>query len=137
MRQLLILSGKGGTGKTTLTAAFASLAKDPVLADCDVDAADLHLLLQPDVKERMDFRGMEMAVKDQSKCIDCGICRDRCRYDSIDEDNNVVEELCEGCAVCTIVCPEGAMRMEPRVSGDAYLSETRLGPMSHAKLFTA
>ncbi len=135
MKEICVISGKGGTGKTTLTAAFASLAKNAVLADCDVDAADLHLILSPDFKEKKDFYGLELAVRDQDKCIDCGICRERCRFDAIDEEFNIHAENCEGCAVCELVCPVDAITMRERLSGDAFISDTRFGPMVHAALY--
>lgn len=137
MKELTVISGKGGTGKTTLTAAFASLARDPMLADCDVDAADLHLILAPEVQERFDFYGMKVAVKDESRCINCGRCLEHCRFDAIDRDYNIIPEACEGCAVCRLVCPEDAIEMKDRVSGEVYISTTRAGPMAHARLFAA
>jgi len=136
MKQLTIISGKGGTGKTSLTAAFASLA-DAVLADCDVDASDLHLILKPDVKKREIFHGMELASVDKSKCIDCKKCYESCRFGAIDEDINIIRESCEGCGVCEYVCPTDAIKMVERDSGYSYISETRFGPMSHAMLMTA
>ncbi|HUW66858.1 MAG TPA: 4Fe-4S binding protein, partial [Candidatus Nanoarchaeia archaeon] len=84
MKQLTIISGKGGTGKTTITAAFASLAENAVLADCDVDAPDLHLILKPDIKETVEFSGLKIASKDNEKCIECGKCTEYCRFDAID-----------------------------------------------------
>ena len=137
MKQLTVISGKGGTGKTTLVAAFASLAKDAVLADCDVDAADLHLILKPKVRETMEFSGLKIANKDPEKCTQCGQCLEHCRFGAIDEELEVVRESCEGCGVCELVCQEDAIRLVDRISGEAYLSDTRFGPMSHAKLFTA
>ncbi len=137
MKELVVLSGKGGTGKTTITAAFASLAKDAVLADCDVDAADLHLLLHPEVRGRMEFRGIEIAIKDPALCTECGACREKCRFEAIDENFDIMDTRCEGCGVCEIVCPADAIHLEFRLSGEAYISSTRFGPMSHARLFTA
>ena len=137
MKELTVISGKGGTGKTTIVAALASLAKRPVLADCDVDAADLHLILKPEIQEREDFYGLKLAVKDDELCIDCGLCLEHCRFDAIDRGFNIIPEACEGCAVCELVCPVGAIAMRDRVSGEAYLSQTRFGPMAHARLFTA
>ncbi|MBU4221662.1 MAG: 4Fe-4S binding protein [Euryarchaeota archaeon] len=137
MKQLAIISGKGGTGKTTLAAAFASLAENAVLADCDVDAADLHLILNPEIKEAIEFSGSKIASKDDEKCTRCGKCKEYCRFDAINEDLNLVEDRCEGCGVCEYVCPEGAITLIERKSGFAYISETRFGPMSHAVLNTA
>ncbi|MGQ9582516.1 MAG: ATP-binding protein [Thermoplasmatota archaeon] len=134
VKQLTVISGKGGTGKTTLVAAFASLAQRAVLADCDVDAADLHLILRPDVLERSDFRGLRLAEIDPEKCTECGACREHCRFLAIDERIHVVEERCEGCGVCGLVCPAGAVRMVERSSGVALISRTRFGPMAHAEL---
>ena len=136
MKQLTIISGKGGTGKTSLTAAFAFLA-DAVLADCDVDASDLHLILKPDVKKKEIFYGMELASVDKSKCIDCKKCYESCKFRAIDEDINIIRESCEGCGVCEYVCPTDAIEMIKRDSGYSYISETRFGPMSHAMLMTA
>jgi len=135
MKQLAIISGKGGTGKTTLAAAFASLAENAVLADCDVDAADLHLILKPEIKETIEFSGSKIASKDEEKCIQCGKCKEYCRFDAI--DGEIIEDRCEGCGVCEYVCPEGAITLIERKSGFAYISDTRFGPMSHAVLNTA
>ncbi|MBU3925535.1 4Fe-4S binding protein [Patescibacteria group bacterium] len=137
MKQLAIISGKGGTGKTTLAAAFASLTENAVLADCDVDAADLHLILKPEIKETIEFSGSRIASKDEEKCTQCGKCKEYCRFDAINEDLNLVEDRCEGCGVCEYVCPEGAITLIERKSGFAYISDTRFGPMSHAVLNTA
>ncbi|MDO9537928.1 MAG: 4Fe-4S binding protein [Thermoplasmata archaeon] len=137
MKQIAIISGKGGTGKTTITAAFASLAENAVLADCDVDAADLHLILQPDIKSTMEFKGLKLAKKDQEKCISCGKCLEHCRFHAIDSQFNIKETGCEGCGVCEYVCPTNAIELMDRISGHAYLSETRFGPMAHAALKTA
>jgi len=136
MKQLTVISGKGGTGKTSITAAFAALA-DAVLADCDVDASDLHLILKPDIKKTEEFHGMEIASIDKEKCIDCKECHNSCRFDAIDEDINLIKERCEGCGVCEYVCPVNAISMVERDSGFSYISETRFGPMSHARLLTA
>ena len=134
MKQLTVISGKGGTGKTTLTAAFASLAKNAVIADCDVDAADMHLILKPRVLEKEDYCGLEVARIDPDLCIECGKCREFCRYGAVNENFEIDPYGCEGCAVCTIVCPNGAVSMEKRVSGQSFSSETRFGPMAHARL---
>ncbi len=136
MKQIVVLSGKGGTGKTTLTASFAALAKDCVLADCDVDAADLHLLLEPTILSKQEFKGSKMAVIDRSKCTECGKCVESCRFNAI-ENFTVNFIMCEGCAVCAYVCPEHAVKIVEKVSGYAYISKTRFGPMCHARLGVA
>ncbi len=137
MKQITVISGKGGTGKTSVTAAFASLADNAVLADCDVDAADLHLILKPEIKKTMGFHGLKIASIDKEKCTDCKKCYKHCRFDAIDEEINIIKESCEGCGVCEYVCPVDAIKMVDRDSGFAYISETRFGPMAHAMLKTA
>jgi MinD superfamily P-loop ATPase len=134
VKQLTILSGKGGTGKTTLTASFAALAKNVVIADCDVDAPDLHLLLHPEVIETQKFSGSKIANIDREKCLECSICRQKCRFGAITETLQINPIACEGCGVCTIVCPAGAMSLSERNSGYAYISKTKYGFMSHALL---
>ena len=137
MKQLTVISGKGGTGKTSITAAFASLAKNAVFADCDVDAADLHLILKPDVKKTIEFHGLKIALVNKETCTRCNKCFEQCRFKAIDEDINIVKESCEGCGVCEYICPVDAIKMIDRDSGFSYISETRFGPMAHAKLKTA
>jgi len=134
VKQLLVISGKGGTGKTTLVSSFASLAKVKVLSDCDVDAADLHLILKPNPKVEEEFSGGKIAVKNDELCTDCGICREYCRYDAIDENFNIDEFSCEGCGVCEYVCPEDAITMEDVLSGYSTESETAYGDMAHGEL---
>lgn len=134
MKQLTVISGKGGTGKTTLTAAFASLAENAVIADCDVDAADMHLILKPLVLKKEDYCGLEVARIDPKLCIECGKCIEFCKYEAVTEKFDIDPYSCEGCTVCTIVCPRGAVFMEKRISGQAFYSETRFGPMAHAQL---
>lgn len=137
MKQLTVISGKGGTGKTSITAAFASLAKNTVFADCDVDAADLHLILKPEIKKTMVFHGLKIADIDKNKCNDCKKCFESCKFDAINENIELIKESCEGCGVCLYVCPVDAIKMLDRSSGFAYISETRFGPMTHAVLKTA
>ncbi len=133
MKQITVLSGKGGTGKTSLVAAFAALSQRLVVTDCDVDAPDLHLLLQPRVVETQAFTGARLAVIDPAQCIHCGACEDHCRFSAITEE--VVDPvLCEGCGVCAYVCPVTAITWTEQLSGYAYLSQTHYGPMSHARL---
>jgi len=134
MKQLAILSGKGGTGKTTITASLAVLAKNAVVADCDVDAPDLHMLLHPKVIETQEFKGSKLAVIDEEKCIECGLCREKCRFEAITEDFRIDYIACEGCGVCTIICPVEAITLTERISGHAYISKTEYGFMAHAML---
>ncbi|MFC2163082.1 ATP-binding protein [Candidatus Altiarchaeota archaeon] len=133
IKQLTVISGKGGTGKTSIVGAFACLAKDKVLADCDVDAADLHLLLHPSTVEEQDFKAMKTARIDDSKCIQCGRCVEECRFQAI-KDFHVEALLCEGCGVCRLVCPNDAVILEDTLGGKAYVSDTRYGPLCHARL---
>jgi len=137
MKQLTIISGKGGTGKTSITAAFASLTKNAVFADCDVDAADLHLILKPKIRKTMVFHGLKIPEIDKNKCIDCKKCYESCEFNAINKDIDLIKESCEGCGVCEYICPADAIKMVDRNSGFAYVSETRFGPMAHAVLETA
>jgi len=137
MKELVIISGKGGTGKTSLTASFALLAQNTVLADCDVDAADLHLLLTPTVKERHDFWSGHEAEIDPALCTDCGACLNLCRFDAIKESNGTFKidpTSCEGCGVCVRFCPKKAVLFNKRLCGAWMLSDTRAGLMVHARL---
>jgi len=134
MKEFVVLSGKGGTGKTTITAAFAVLAKKAILADCDVDAPDLHMLLHPKIIKTQEFRGSKLAVIDEKKCVKCNVCLERCRFDAINENLTVDPLSCEGCGVCTIVCPASAITLVERVSGYVYISRTKYGSMAHAFL---
>jgi MinD superfamily P-loop ATPase len=134
MKQITVLSGKGGTGKTTITASFAVLAKNAVVADCDVDAPDLHMLLHPEIIKTQEFKGSKLAVIDKTKCVECGLCREKCRFDAITEDFTVDPISCEGCGVCTIICPVNAIKLIERISGHAYISKTKYGFMAHAML---
>jgi MinD superfamily P-loop ATPase len=135
MKQIAIVSGKGGTGKTSIIASLAALARGrAVYADCDVDAPDLHLILQPDIKERREFFGIKRAFIDGSKCTRCGSCQDACRFAAI-ADFQVNPALCEGCGVCKLVCPAEAVEMREGLAGYAYISDTRFGPLVHAELF--
>lgn len=134
MKELVVISGKGGTGKTSLMAAFASLAKSKVLCDSDVDAADLHLLTDPKIKERHDFQGGGIAVINPDKCTECGLCRDLCRWEAISEQFQVDSIECEGCGVCVDFCPEQAIDFPLKTCGQWFISDTRFGPMVHARL---
>ena len=134
IREIVIVSGKGGTGKTSLAAAFAALEKNGILCDADVDAADLHLLMQPEVKERTDFMGGSKAVINPDLCTGCGTCRTLCRFDAISDRYEVDPIRCEGCGVCVDFCPEQAIDFPVQRCGEWYISATRFGPMVHARL---
>jgi len=142
MNELVVISGKGGTGKTSLTASFAVLAKRPVIADCDVDAADLHLVLSPEVKERHEFWSGHEAVIREEDCTSCGRCMTDCRYDAIRENEGpggvkkyTVDPIaCEGCGVCVRFCPAEAIDFPECLCGEWMISDTRCGPMVHARL---
>lgn len=133
MQELLVISGKGGTGKTSIVGSFAALAKNTVLADCDVDAANLHLLLHPEIREEHAFYGLGKAVIDTIGCTKCGKCVEACRFDAI-HDFQVDVNRCEGCQVCVNICPVQAVEMHPNHSGDWFISGTKYGPFVHAKL---
>jgi MinD superfamily P-loop ATPase len=134
IRELVVVSGKGGTGKTSITAAFASLAQNSVLCDADVDAADLHLLMAPTVRKKTDFMGGRLAEIRRDDCVECGRCRELCRFDAISEDYVVDSINCEGCGVCVDLCPEQAIDFPVQKCGEWFISDTRFGPMVHARL---
>lgn len=133
MKEIVVLSGKGGTGKTSIVGSLAVLAKRKVLADCDVDAADLHLLLSPSVKQESEFWSGQVACIDEGRCTECGLCQDLCRFGAI-KDFRVDPVACEGCGFCWHVCPVEAITMEENMSGRWFISDTRYGPLVHARL---
>ncbi len=146
MKELVILSGKGGTGKTSLCAAFAALARrdsaagtlgKAVFADVDVDAADLHLVLDPTMRDRSDFIAGKVARIDAGRCLSCGRCASLCRFDAVRRDASGTYriESCEGCGVCVRACPAGAVSFTDRLCGEWYRSDTRFGPLIHARLY--
>lgn len=136
MKQITVISGKGGTGKTTIVAALATLVQQSVIVDADVDAADLHLLLAPQVQQLKPFFASRVAAIDYGRCDECKKCQEVCRYEAI-KDLKVDPISCEGCGVCFHICPKGAISMREVQSGEWFISRTRYGPMVHAKLGVA
>jgi len=141
MKEVVVLSGKGGTGKTSLVASFAALARSKVLVDCDVDAADLYLLLDPHpslslwerVRERHEFWSGQVAFIDKGRCTECGLCQEVCRFGAI-KDYFIDEISCEGCGLCSQICPVDAITMQPSLAGHWFISDTRYGSLVHARL---
>ncbi|TAJ11487.1 (4Fe-4S)-binding protein [Marinilabiliaceae bacterium JC017] len=137
MQEITILSGKGGTGKTTITAALASLAPNAVFCDNDVDAADLFLILQPQTKESHAFESGWVAHINPDTCTQCGLCQEQCRYDAISNDSGKYEInpfLCEGCRLCERLCPSEAIHSVRNQNNTWYVSDSRFGPFVHAKM---
>ncbi|MBN1293458.1 MAG: ATP-binding protein [Candidatus Latescibacteria bacterium] len=144
MKELTVISGKGGTGKTSIVASFAALAQNVVLADCDVDAADLHLVLKPTIKSKKDFSGGSIARIKSGYCVACGKCEELCMFDAVFFDGpgngtypktyRIDPIYCEGCGVCAWFCAENAIEFKPAINGQWFISETKHGPMVHAKL---
>ncbi|HID93184.1 MAG TPA: 4Fe-4S dicluster domain-containing protein [bacterium (Candidatus Stahlbacteria)] len=154
MKQITVISGKGGTGKTVVTGSLAVLAKNKVMVDCDVDAADLHLLLHPQIEEQHEFKGGRLAVIDKDKCTGCGKCKEVCRFEAIREDRSKKQEArnkhshfplltshyyidplsCEGCGTCSLVCLEEAITLKEEITGEWFVSQTKYGKLVHAKL---
>jgi MinD superfamily P-loop ATPase len=134
--QVTVVSGKGGTGKTTVTASLATFFKSLVLADCDVDASNLHLLLKPEIKEKKPYLGHKFPAIDESLCVACGACETYCRFNAVTIREHAVIDptACEACGVCVEVCPAGAIELKDRPCGEIYISETMYGPMAHARL---
>ena len=134
MKELVVISGKGGTGKTSLMAAFSSLAENKVLCDADVDAADLHLIMNPNVIRQTDFQSGNTAVINKDPCTECGLCRELCRFNAISAVYDVNPIDCEGCGVCVHFCPADAIDFPVSTCGEWFVSNTRFGPMVHARL---
>jgi MinD superfamily P-loop ATPase len=134
MKEIVVISGKGGTGKTSIVAAFAALAEKKVMVDCDVDAADLHIILKPEIKKTTEFFCGKEARINSEVCTMCGRCLDVCRFDAIKNNFEVDEIKCEGCGSCYYQCPAKAIELIEKKSGDWYESATRFGPLIHARL---
>jgi len=137
MKEIVIISGKGGTGKTVITASIAALAKNKVMGDCDVDASNLYLLLHPEMKEKNDFYAGIIPSIDLEKCTNYGRCQEVCRFDAIKiiKGQTVIDLVsCEGCGLCALICPVQAIQMKENHCGEWYISETKYGPLVHARL---
>ena len=130
IKEIVVISGKGGTGKTTITSSLIPYFQDIVIGDCDVDAPNLQLLFNPQNSEKESFYGMKKAKLDRELCIDCGKCYEVCRFDAIKNPKK-----CESCSICEYVCPVGAIKMVDNEAGEIYVSETKYGKMVHACLF--
>ncbi len=136
-KEIVVVSGKGGTGKTTFTATLAASLPRKIIADTDVDAANLHILLQPKKSRATKFRGKDIASLDPGKCTNCGLCREKCAFDAVipvKGNLKIDESACEGCTLCSLVCPTEAIVMIPRFVGDWMISETAYGKFVHARL---
>ncbi len=134
MKQISFVSGKGGTGKSTLVASLSLLVKEKMLADCDVDAPNLHILLDNKSLFTEDFYGAREAVIDADVCIECGRCKEVCRFNAIKDTIEIIPMHCEGCGACIIVCPIKAISLEPVKTGQTYVAETDRGTFAHALL---
>ncbi len=134
INEITVISGKGGTGKTTFTASLIPYFDNLVIADCDVDAPDLDILFDKKIIEEKEFIGLHKAFVDADKCIKCGLCYEKCKFDAIDKEINIKTVKCEGCGLCEFVCPVKAIEMKDAVVGKLYVSDTKYGKMIHAKL---
>ena len=140
MKQIAIISGKGGTGKTTVAAAFAELAEQVIVADCDVEAPNLHLVLAHRVKKETEYVGNQTARIDNALCTQCKRCEEVCRYEAVVEKVHfpyIDSKSCEGCAACVYACPTHAIQLYPEGTGKVFLSETHVGDFAHAELYLA
>lgn len=138
MKEITILSGKGGAGKTSVAAALASLAENSVFCDNDVDAADLHLIFKPKIQETHKFDSGSKAKINPEFCTNCGLCEEYCRFDAIHQNSNSFPEVnifkCEGCRLCERICPVQAITTHQNFNNEWFVSETRFGPLVHAKM---
>lgn len=130
IKEIVVISGKGGTGKTTITSSLIPYFQDIVIGDCDVDAPNLQILFNPQNSKKESFYGMKKTKLDRELCIDCGKCYEVCRFDAIENPKK-----CESCSICEYVCPVGAIKMVDNEAGEIYVSETKYGKMVHACLF--
>lgn len=130
IKEIVVISGKGGTGKTTITSSLIPYFQDIVIGDCDVDAPNLQILFNPQNSEKESFYGMKKAKLDKELCIECGRCYEVCRFDAVENPKK-----CESCSICEYVCPVGAIKMVDNEAGEIYVSETKYGKMVHACLF--
>jgi MinD superfamily P-loop ATPase len=134
MKEIVVISGKGGTGKTFLVSSLAVIIPNKVILDCDVDAANLYLILKHKVTKEKDFPGVQKPVIDYSKCNKCRLCKKLCRFNAIDEEIVIKEELCEGCGVCALACPQGAITMKDETNGRIYYGDSKYGEFVYARL---
>lgn len=135
MKEIVVISGKGGTGKTTILSSLCTLAHSPMIADCDVDAANMHIMVESKQEKETLFSGGKKAIIDEGACQQCGVCIENCRFNAISDGFEVMPRACEGCSVCVQVCPHEAVSMKDSLSASIYLSSTAYGPMSHAELY--
>jgi MinD superfamily P-loop ATPase len=136
LKEIVVLSGKGGTGKTSIVGSLAAIAQSKVMVDCDVDAADLHLLLNPSIKQENEFWSGQVAFIDREKCTECGLCQKLCHFDAI-EEFRVDPVACEGCGFCSHICPVEAITMQDCMAGHWFISSSKYGPLVHARLGVA
>jgi len=134
MKQIVFISGKGGTGKSTLVSSLSILVQDKMLADCDVDAPNLHILVKGETLKKDDYFGAKEAVIDSSLCVKCGLCKETCRFNAISEELEIIPMRCEGCGACILVCPQEAIKLTEVKTGETFVSGTPRGTFSHALL---
>ena len=134
MKQIVFISGKGGTGKSTLVSSLSILVQDKMLADCDVDAPNLHILVKGETLQKNDYIGAKEAVIDPSLCVKCGVCKETCRFGAISDKFEIIPMKCEGCGACALVCPQEAIHLKEVKTGETYVSGTPRGTFSHALL---
>lgn len=134
INEIVVISGKGGTGKTTLVASLVPFLENLVIADCDVDAPDLNILFGESVESAKDFVGLKRAVINEDLCIKCGLCHKHCNFNAISEDIKIHFSKCEGCSLCEYICPVNAIEMKDSIVGQILDSKTEYGPMVHGKL---